>query len=251
MIWGLHSLCANCPHPTPPPGSHEKLKMHSFWAVTWYIHYLKTAERHFNPRERLGLDAWGVHPLWFRTDLCWSLSLPWSCFFTWRLRWGWLHSRCLQSTLHHQTRRIHAKCKYHKTWSEKCLHRLVVSDQSPKFWVLEWKLLHMSGLQLPLAPMKYDFWGPQQCLGVSRTSFHVESFQLVEMHQENFGCVLDLLAVQSTCQWSPTCILPPSTLPFSYRPLGKPGPSASHSFTLYSSKCWFWLDSFVFVSRNA
>lgn len=122
-------------------------------------------------RERLGLDAWGVHPLWFRTDLCWSLSLPWSCFSTWRLRWGWLHSRCLQSTWHHQTRRIPAKCKYHKTWSEKCLHQPVVSDQSQKFWVLEWKLLHMSGLQLPLSPMKYDFWGPQQCLGSLEPSF--------------------------------------------------------------------------------
>ena len=36
--------------------------------------------------------------------------------------------------------------------------------------------------------------------GVSRTFFHVESFHLVEMQQENFGCVLDLLAGQSTCQ---------------------------------------------------
>lgn len=41
-------------------------------------------------RERLGLDAQRVHPLWFGIDFCWSLSLPWSCFSTWRLRWGWL-----------------------------------------------------------------------------------------------------------------------------------------------------------------
>lgn len=41
--------------PTPPPASHEKLKMHSFWAVTWYIHDLKTAGRHFNPKQR---EAW-------------------------------------------------------------------------------------------------------------------------------------------------------------------------------------------------
>ena len=87
-------------------------------------------------------------------------------------------------------------------------------------------------------------------LGVSRTFFHIESFQFAEM-QQNFGRISDLLAVQNTCQWRPTCILPPSTLSFIYWPLGKPGPSASHSFTLYSSKCWFWLDSFVFVSRNS
>ena len=70
---------------------------------------------------------------------------------------------------------------------------------------------------------------PNNVLGVSQTSFvsisfHIESFQLVEMRQENFGCVLDLLTMQSTCQWSPKCILPPSALPFIYRPLGKPKP---------------------------
>lgn len=93
------------------------------------------------------------------------LSLPLCSFSTWSQRWGWLHSGSLATLCYHQTRRIHAKHKY-KMWQEKCLHQSVVSDQSQNCWFLNENFwLHRRGLQLPLAPIKFDLWGAKQCPG--------------------------------------------------------------------------------------
>lgn len=188
-----------------------------------------------------------------------SFSLPLSCFSTWRLGWGWLCSRCLLNTLlsseprgSTQSINIIKRGKrnvYTNLWF--LIKAKIAGFLNENFW------LHMWDLQLPLAPIKYDLWGAEQCPGGLQRLllWHQDPFILSPANVwicrfENFGCILGLLTVQKICQRNPTCILPPSTLPFIYRPLGKPNPSVSHSFTLYSSKCWFWSDSFVFISRN-